>query len=88
VARHRFVCPHERSDPVVLSVSVRSRRVADRPASASGHTPPHERYVTHFNDRGSGAEMARGLPVQRGTISIHGWLSKQTYDKLGNLRTI
>jgi len=57
MARPRLVCPHERSDPVVLPVSVRSRHVSDRPASMFGHTPPHERYVTQFNDPGSWVEM-------------------------------
>ena len=74
VARPRLVCPHERSDPVVLPVSVRSRGVSDRAASAFGHAPPHERYVTHSNDRGPGAELARGRPVPRGII-FHPWIA-------------
>jgi len=77
VARPRLVCPHERSDPAVLPVWVRSRRVSDRPASAFGHTPPHERYVTHFTDPGSEAEMARGRPVPRGTI-FYPWVAVET----------
>jgi len=77
VARPRLVCPHKRSDPVVRPSSLRSGRVSDRPASAFGHTPPHERYVTHFNDPGSGAEMARGRPLPRGTI-FHPWVAVET----------
>ena len=77
VARPRLVCPHERSDPVVLPVSVRSRGMSDRPTSVFGHTPPHERYVTHFNDPGSGVEMACGRPVPRGTI-FHPWVAVET----------
>jgi len=77
VARPRLVCPHERSDPVVLPVSVRSRRVSDRPAGAFGHMPPHEIYVTHFNDPGCEVEMACGRPVPRGTI-IHPWVAVET----------
>jgi len=54
VPRPRLVCPHERSNPVFFFVSVRSRRVSDSSASAFGLTTPHERYVTHLIDPGSG----------------------------------
>jgi len=88
VAWPRLVDPHERSNSVVLPVSVRLRRVTDRPASAFGHTPPHERYVTHFNDRGSGARWHAAVQFPEVSYSICEWLSEQKYDKLGNLRTM
>ena len=59
---------HDRSDLLVWAVSVESRRVSDGPKSAFDHAPPHTRYVTHSNDRGPGAELARGRPVPRGRI--------------------
>jgi len=68
VARPRLVCPLEWPDPLVAPVSVETRPLSDVPASAFGRAPPHDRYVTHSNDRGPGAEQARGRLVLTGTI--------------------
>jgi len=77
LTRPRLVCPLVISDPPFLPVLVAARRVSDVPERAFGHEPPHHVYVTHSNDRGPGAELARGQPVPRGTI-FHPWVTVET----------
>ena len=77
LTRPRLMCPLIISDPPFLPVSVGTRRVSDVPERAFGHEPPHHVYVTHSNDRGHGAERARGRPGPRGTI-FHPWVAVET----------